>query len=410
MIPSLLRQEMLGRIHYAHLGVEACLRRARETLYWPGMTGEIKDLVAGCPACNEFRPTQADEPLMTHEVPPRPSSKIGVDMCTVESEDFLIMVDYYSDYWEVDRLSTTTARQVITKMKNQFSRHGVPDKVISDNGPQFSSSEFAQFAENWDFEHVTSSPYHSRSNGKVESAVKIFKSLIKKARPDKTDIQLAVLEWRNTPTVGMQCSPVQRLMSRRTRTPLPTKSSMLRPQVVPPAEVTERLERKRDEMKRHFDVGTKSLPEVGIGETVRVQMQNGPKASTWQPGLCIGRQSSRSYIIESQGAQLRRNRQHIRPVREASYDTPRGASVSGSMFQETEPEDIPASGTKQSMHEGSEQCGTNPDTEPDLPPQSVEVLPVSSADQPAITDSPDTKHWTRTRTRLITKPARYRDS
>ena len=72
VIPSLLRQEMLGRIHYAHLGVEACLRRARETLYWPGMTGEIKDLVAGCPACNEFRPTQANEPLMTHEVPTRP--------------------------------------------------------------------------------------------------------------------------------------------------------------------------------------------------------------------------------------------------------------------------------------------------------------------------------------------------
>ena len=128
MIPSLLRQEMLGRIHYAHLGVEACLRRARETLYWPGMTGEIKDLVAGCPACNEFRPTQADEPLMTHEVPTRPWSKIGVDMCTVESEDFLIMVDYYSDYWEVDRLSTTTARQVITKGRTSSQGMGCQTK------------------------------------------------------------------------------------------------------------------------------------------------------------------------------------------------------------------------------------------------------------------------------------------
>ena len=82
---------------------------------------------------------------------------------------------------------------------------------MSDNGHQFASSEFARFAETWEFEHVTSSPHHSQSNGKVGSAVNIFITY-------KTDLILAILERRNMPTVGMSASPVQQLMSRHART------------------------------------------------------------------------------------------------------------------------------------------------------------------------------------------------
>ncbi|KAJ8409988.1 hypothetical protein AAFF_G00210290 [Aldrovandia affinis] len=70
------------------------------------------------------------------------------------------------------------------------------------------------FAQEWDFNHETSSPYNSQSNGKAESAVKIAKTLLKKAALDGGDPWKAVLAWRNTPTEGLDSSPVQRLMSR----------------------------------------------------------------------------------------------------------------------------------------------------------------------------------------------------
>ena len=124
---------------------------------------------------------------------------------------------------------------------------------------------------------------------------------------------MAVLEWCNTPAAGMQSSPVQRLMSKRTRTPLPMKSSLLQPHVT---DVPEMLEKKRKEAKYHFDKRAKALPELQIGEQVRVQVTHGPRAGTWQAGSCVDRLSSRSYVVDVQEGTYRRNRQHIRLAHE----------------------------------------------------------------------------------------------
>ena len=101
----------------------------------------------------------------------------------------------------------------------------------SDNGTQFSSSEFAKFAETWRFEHKTSSPRYPQSNGKAENAIKVCKALLKIARADNRDPLLAFLDWRNTPSEGLGTSPVQRLMGRRTWTLLPTHTKLLEPKV-----------------------------------------------------------------------------------------------------------------------------------------------------------------------------------
>jgi len=143
------------------------------------------------------------------------------------------MVDHYSDFWEIDRLDDTTSSGVIRKMMCHFIRYGIAGCLFTDNGPQFSSSSFATFARQWSFKHVTSSPHYHRSNGKAESAVKIAKSLLKKCKADNTNVWLAILEWRNSPTEGVASSPAQRLMSLRTRTRLPTTSALLLPQMIP---------------------------------------------------------------------------------------------------------------------------------------------------------------------------------
>lgn len=85
-------------------------------------------------------------------------------------------------------------------------------EVMSDNGPQFASEEFRQFAEKWEFKHTTSSPGFSQSNGQSEQAIHTIKNLLKKACESQGDLYLALLEYRNAPLDGVKLSSAQLLM------------------------------------------------------------------------------------------------------------------------------------------------------------------------------------------------------
>ena len=149
---------------------------------------------------------------------------------------------------------------------------------MSDNGSQFTSREFTEFSQEWEFKHVTSSPYHHRSTGKAESAVKIVKNIFKKEINDDKDPWLALLDYRNTLTEGVNSSPVQRLFSRRTRTLLPVTTNLLYHKVVDGIE--EKLQLKRQRAKAHYDKKVKVLPDLEVGEVVRVQGQRNTNTLT----------------------------------------------------------------------------------------------------------------------------------
>ena len=83
MIPKEMRQLMLTKIHISHQGPDACIRRAKDVLFWPGMTAEIRQLVNQCSVCNEFLQKQSKEPLMTYEIPAYPWQMVGQDLFTV---------------------------------------------------------------------------------------------------------------------------------------------------------------------------------------------------------------------------------------------------------------------------------------------------------------------------------------
>ena len=114
--------------------------------------------------------------------------------------------------------------------------------MITDNGPQYSNDQLAAFTREWEFQHTTSSPLHSQSNGKAESAVKIAKNLVKKANRENKDLQIAPLEWRNTPDIN-NLSPTQKLISRGTRTTISTADALLKPEAV--EGVHDNIKRKR---------------------------------------------------------------------------------------------------------------------------------------------------------------------
>ena len=88
----------------------------------------------------------------------------------------------YSNFIEVENISRANTAGICKALKAMFSRYGVPDVLMSDNGLQFASEEFSIFARKWEFEHITSSPHYPQSNGKVENAVKTVKRLFSKCR------------------------------------------------------------------------------------------------------------------------------------------------------------------------------------------------------------------------------------
>ena len=176
----------------------------RESVFWPGFSAEIKQMVETCETCRKFETSPQKEPLVSHDVPLRPWEKIGVDIFALNGKEYLTTVDYYSNFWEIDKLPTDTkATTVIAKLKDHFALYGIPDQVVTDNGPQFKSQEFANFAAAYEFEHTPTSPYNSKGNGKVESTVKTAKRLLHKATDAGTDPYLSILDHRNTPTQGM---------------------------------------------------------------------------------------------------------------------------------------------------------------------------------------------------------------
>ena len=138
-------------------------------LFWPRMNAELKDFITKSGICNSFKPEQTREALKPHEIPLRRWQKVGTDLFQFDGRVYLVTVNYYSSFFEVDKMESTGSG-VIDKLKMHFNHHGIPEIVLSsDNGPQYSSSEFTKFARDWDFRHCTSSPHHPQSNGKVES-------------------------------------------------------------------------------------------------------------------------------------------------------------------------------------------------------------------------------------------------
>ena len=289
-----LRTTIKEKLHGAHTGIQSCLRRARETVYWPGMNSDLTDHISKCDICSSYQSNQAREPLISHEVADRPWQKIGADVFTLHGTDYLCVVDYYSSYFEVDRLESKTAKGIAKILRKQFSVHGIPNQLISDNMP-FNSLEFREFSASHEFEVITSSPGYPQSNGKAKNAIKTAKSIMKKAKKAGTDPYLSLLDWRNTPSKGMSSSPAQRMFGRRTRTLLPTTSYLLKPKVE--EDVKEKLLKQKSRQAKYYNQlqNTKELPPLQTGEVVRVAPKPGDRERNWFKARVEDQVDIRSY-------------------------------------------------------------------------------------------------------------------
>ena len=122
IIPAAMRKEMMASVHATHIGTEGCIRRARDSMFWPRMTTELKEYISKCDVCLTYRPSPGREPLLQHEVTERPWSKVGIDLCELRGRTLLVVCDYYSNFIELDSLTKTTTVGVTKPLKVMGSR------------------------------------------------------------------------------------------------------------------------------------------------------------------------------------------------------------------------------------------------------------------------------------------------
>ena len=301
VIPQSMRLEMLERLHEGHMGVTKCRSLASSSIWWPSIGAAIEEMVSRCSTCAKHRPEKR-EPLLPSEFPDRPWERLGMDLFELKGEMYLLAVDYYSRWIEVKHLTSQSSKAVIRHLKAIMSLHGIPDVIVSDNGPQFASSEFLQFAEEYGFVHTTSSPRYPQSNGEAERAVQTIKRMWKKAK----DPYLALLSYRNTPLQNGY-SPSQLLMGRRLNTRLPTTPSSLQPAtpnhgIVRGKEAASKEKQRDNYDKRH---AARTAPTLHPGDRVHIRDLD-------RPGTVVDQHTSpRSYLVKTDQGTVRRNNRHL---------------------------------------------------------------------------------------------------
>ncbi|XP_052817965.1 uncharacterized protein K02A2.6-like [Mya arenaria] len=308
VIPEELRTEVLASIHEGHLGLNKCRARAQSSVWWPGIAKDIKSKIETCQFCQEHRPAQVKEPLMVTPLPSRPWQRIAADLCEISNKHYLVVTDYYSRFIELSYLEKITSELVIGKMKNMFARWGIPEELVSDNGTQFTSTAFKNFAQEYKFKQTFSSPCFPQANGEAESAVKIAKRILR-----QSDIFAALMEYRATEIEATGLSPAEMMMGRKIRTLLPALPEKLTPDWIERDGMRLRDARYKERTRINHDFAasqSKPLPELQPGDAVR--MRTGHDKSWKTTGIVTGGDPDhRSYQVTTATGTLRRNRRHL---------------------------------------------------------------------------------------------------
>ena len=277
IIPAASRKATLEALHASHQGVDTTKRRARQTVWWPGINSDITNTVSSCDACQGRRPSLPREPMVLEPPPSRIFEDLSCDIFTHAGRDFLVCVDRLSNWpvmFQFPR-GDTTSRQVIPALREVFVTLSVPVRLRTDGGPQFKSREIAAFLRRWGVAHVFSTPYYAQSNGHAEAAVKTIKHMIAKTTTngsiDDERLHRGLLELMNTPGASGR-SPAQIVFGHPIRSWVAAHRNAFAPEWQLRAdECDARAARDRLQREQHYNSSARSLAPLKIGADVRLQ-------------------------------------------------------------------------------------------------------------------------------------------
>ncbi len=302
VIPPAGRAAALELLHKGHPGTTRMKDLARSFVWWPGMEKEIEEAVKRCDACQQTRHNPPPASLHPWEFPESPWERLHADFAgpMYGGKMFLIVVDAHSKWIEVKVLSTATSATTIEALRLIFTTHGIPKMFVSDNGPQFTSAEFAEFMKRNGIRHVTSAPYHLASNGLAERTVQTVKQGLKRQSvKDSLETRLCkfLLWYRLTPHSTTGICPAELLMGRRPRSVLDLVKPDLNSKV------------KHKQTAYHDQRAKDRIFQVGDSVYVR----DLPSGKNWLKGTISTQRGPISFVIELEDGRLvRRHIDHVR--------------------------------------------------------------------------------------------------
>ncbi|XP_042142929.1 uncharacterized protein K02A2.6-like [Ixodes scapularis] len=191
VVPSQLQEPVLDELHQGHPGIVRSKELARSYVWWPSIDSDLERKVRSCQACQEQRNDPCKAPLHPWAWPTAPWRRLHLDFAgPFRGTMFLVVVDAHSKWPEVFTMQSTTTERTVRCLRELFCRFGIPETIVSDNGPQLVSEEFKVFMRNNGVRHVVGAPYHPSTNGLAERFVQTLKSALRKSSAGETPANL----------------------------------------------------------------------------------------------------------------------------------------------------------------------------------------------------------------------------
>ena len=232
VVPTKLRKKILQELHCGHPGVVRMKALARSHVWWPDIDKQIEECAKACSVCQSNKGAPSKAPLHPWQWPSSPWERIHLDFAgPVAGKMLLVVTDAHSKWPEVVVMNSTSSARTITVLREMFARFGLPQQIVTDNGPQFTANEFRQFTAANGVKHITTSPYHPSSNGAAERMVQTVKRAIRVGLQSGDTLEHALasflLRYRVTPHATTGTSPSSLFLGR----PLRTRLDLLKPKV-----------------------------------------------------------------------------------------------------------------------------------------------------------------------------------
>ncbi|XP_060548718.1 uncharacterized protein K02A2.6-like [Pantherophis guttatus] len=193
---------------------------ARSYVWWPSMDADITEWVGRCQPCQESRSDPPTAPVREWERPQGPWSRIHIDFAgPFHGQTFMVVVDAFSKWLEIKLMKATTTDATIRELRQLFATHGLPDILVSDNGPQFTATQFEGYLAGLGIRHVLSAPFHPASNGQAERFVRSAKEALSRLSPGdwQERVDKFLIAQHSTPCTATGRSPAELLMGRKLR-------------------------------------------------------------------------------------------------------------------------------------------------------------------------------------------------
>ena len=286
VVPKPGQESVLIELHGGHPGIARMKALSRSFVWWPEIDKDIEDMIKSCEECQQCRPTPAVAPLHPWKWPTRPC--LHIDYAgPLDGKMVLVVIDAHSKWIEAFAMTSATATTTIRKLRQIFSQFGIPEVIVSDNGPQFTAEEFKCFCRRNGIHHTPVAPYHPSSNGLAERAVQVVKQGLKKLSTGTMQDRLSrfLFQYRLTPHSTTGISPAEMLVGRRIRSRLDT----LRPSL------EKRVQEKQLRQKQYHDMHARSR-EFTPGDDI--YLRNRRPGQKWLAGTILKSTGPVSYSVQ----------------------------------------------------------------------------------------------------------------